>query len=95
MLKKLKLREYVAFKGCWGMLTDRNNPSLNTTDDLLYVFPDNRSYAIDSHVPYMEVACGIRNIVKFFGVDYVRRINYLDIPGAKKNGVRFNFTFSF
>ena len=95
LLKKLKLREYVAFKGCWGMLTDRNNPSLNTTDDLLYVFPDNRSYAIDSHVPYMEVACGIRNIVKFFGVDYVRRINYLDIPGAKKNGVRFNFTFSF
>lgn len=95
LLKKLKLREYVAFKGCWGMLTDRNNPLLNTTDDLLYAFPDNRSYAIDSHVPYMEVACGIRNIVKFFGVDYVRRINYLDIPGAKKNGVRFNFTFSF
>lgn len=95
LLKKLKLREYIGFKGCWGMLTDKNNPAKNTTDDLLYEFPDNRSYAIDSHVPYMEFACGIRNILKLFGVDYVRRLNYLDIPGAKKNGVRFNLTFSF
>lgn len=95
LLKKLKLREYIGFKGCWGMLTDKNNPAKNTTDDLLYAFPDNRSYAIDSHVPYMEFACGIRNILKLFGVDYVRRLNYLDIPGAKKNGVRFNLTFSF
>ena len=95
LLKKLKLREYIGFKGCWGMLTDKNNPAKNTTDDLLYAFPDNRSYAIDSHVPYMEFSCGIRNILKLFGVDYVRRLNYLDIPGAKKNGVRFNLTFSF
>ena len=95
LLKKLKLREFVAFKGCWGMLTDRNNPAKNAGDDLLYAFPDNRSYAIDSHVPYMEVACGVRNILKLFGVDYVRRLNYLDIPGAKKNGIRFNLTFSF
>lgn len=95
LLKKLKLREYIGFKGCWGMLTDKNNPAKNTTDDLLYEFPDNRSYAIDSHVPYMEFSCGIRNILKLFGVDYVRRLNYLDIPGAKKNGVRFNLTFSF
>ena len=95
LLKKLKLREYIGFKGCWGMLTDKNNPAKNTTDDLLYEFPDNRSYAIDSHVPYMEFSCGIRNILKLFGVDYVRRLNYLDIPGAKKNGVRFNLTLSF
>ena len=95
LLKKLKLREYIGFKGCWGMLTDKNNPVKNTTDDLLYKFPDNRSYAIDSHVPYMEFSCGIRNILKLFGVDYVRRLNYLDIPGAKKNGVRFNLTLSF
>ena len=95
LLKKLKLREYIGFKGCWGMLTDKNNPAKNTTDDLLYAFPDNRSYAIDSHVPYMEFSCGIRNILKLFGVDYVRRLNYLDIPGAKKNGVRFNLTLSF
>ena len=96
LFKKLKLREYVAFKGCWGMLTDKNNPTLeqNRNDEMLYEFPD-RSSAIDPHVPYMEFACGIRNIFKLFGVDYVRRINYLDRPGVKKNGIRFNLTFSF
>ena len=96
LFKKLKLREYVAFKGCWGMLTDKNNPTLeiNANDDMLYEFPD-RSSAINPHVPYMEFACGIRNILKLFGVDYVRRLNYLEHPGTKKNGIRFNLTFSF
>lgn len=94
LLKKLKLREHVAFRGVWGTLTDKNNPNINTGDDLLYAFPD-RSYAIDGKRPYMEVAVGIRNIFKLFGVDYVRRLNYHEHPGTKKNGVRFNLTFSF
>ena len=61
---------------------------------MLYQFPEG-SYAIDGSKPYMEVAVGIRNILKVFGVDYVRRLNYFDHPGVKKNGVRFNLTFSF
>lgn len=94
LFKKLKLREYFAFRGVWGTLTDKNNPLLNTGDDMLYQFPEG-SYAIDGSKPYMEVAVGIRNILKVFGVDYVRRLNYFDHPGVKKNGVRFNLTFSF
>ena len=94
LFKKLKLREYFAFRGVWGTLTDKNNPLKNTGDDMLYQFPEG-SYAIDSHKPYMELAVGVRNILKVFGVDYVRRLNYLDNPGVKKNGVRFNLTFSF
>ena len=94
LFKKLKLREYLAFRGVWGTLTDRNNPLLNAGDDMLYQFPEG-SYAIDGSKPYMEVAVGIRNILKVFGVDYVRRLNYFDHPGVKKNGVRFNLTFSF
>ena len=94
LFKKLKLREYLAFRGVWGTLTDKNNPLLNTGDDMLYQFPEG-SYAIDGSKPYMEVAVGIRNILKVFGVDYVRRLNYFDHPGVKKNGVRFNLTFSF
>ena len=94
LFKKLKLREYLAFRGVWGSLTDRNNPLKNAGDDMLYQFPEG-SYAIDGSKPYMEVAVGIRNILKVFGVDYVRRLNYFDHPGVKKNGVRFNLTFSF
>ena len=95
LFKKLKLREFVAFKGCWGTLTDRNNPVLNRNDEMLYEFPSDRSYAMDPHKPYMEFACGIRNILKLFGVDYVRRLNYHDHEGTSKNGIRFNLTFSF
>ena len=93
LLKKLKLREQIAFRGVWGTLTDKNNPAKNAGDDMLYAFPEG-SYAIGK-TPYMEVAVGIRNIFKVFGVDYVRRLNYHDHPGTHKNGVRFNLTFSF
>lgn len=94
LLKKLKLREYVAFRGVWGTLTDKNNPWKNSGDDMLYEFPEG-SYPISPSKPYMEVAVGVRNIFKIFGVDYVRRINYHEHPGTKKNGVRLNLTFSF
>ncbi|MBR6032316.1 MAG: carboxypeptidase-like regulatory domain-containing protein [Bacteroidaceae bacterium] len=93
LFKKLKLREYVAFRGVWGSLTDKNNPEMNANDDMLYRFPEG-SYAIDGSRPYMELAVGIRNIFKIFGVDYVRRLNYHE-HGARKNGVRFNLTFTF
>ncbi len=92
-LKKLKLREYIAFRGVWGMLTDKNNPAKNPDDPMLFAFPEG-SYPIGK-TPYMEVAVGVRNIFKVFGVDYVRRLNYLDNPKAKKNGIRFNLTISF
>ena len=79
------------------MLTSRNNPTLekNAGDEMLYMFPDERSSAMDPHTPYIELAVGVRNILKLFGVDYVRRLNYLDKPGVKKNGIRFYLTFSF
>jgi hypothetical protein len=94
LFKKLKLREHIAFKGVWGTLTDKNNPLKNTEDDMIYAFPEG-SYPLLGSTPYMELAVGIRNILKIFGVDYVRRLNYHDNPGTRKNGVRFNLTFTF
>ena len=94
LFKKLKLREYLAFRGVWGYLTSKNDPFKNPTDGMLFEFPEG-SYVMDSSKPYMEVAVGVRNIFKLFGVDYVRRLNYLDHPDTKANGVRFNLTLSF
>lgn len=94
LFKKLKLREYVAFRGVWGTLTDKNNPETNPNDAMLYQFPEG-SYPIMGSRPYMEIAVGVRNIFKIFGVDYVRRLNYFEHEGTKKNGVRFNLTLSF
>ena len=93
LIKKLKWREYVAVKGVWGQLTDKNNPTKNTQDDVIFKFPNN-SYAFGK-APYWEVAAGVHNIFKFFGIDYVRRINYLDHVDTDKWGVRFGFLMSF
>ena len=97
LVKHLKWREYVAFKGMWGTLTDKNNPRLltqNATDELLFELPST-TLLMDKKVPYMELVVGVHNIFKFFAIDYVHRFNYNDVPGTKKNGIRFGFNMSF
>ena len=93
LIKKLKWREYVAVKGVWGQLTDKNNPTKNLQDDVIFQFPTN-SYSF-GNTPYWEVAAGVHNIFKFFGIDYVRRINYLNHANVDKWGIRFGFLMSF
>ena len=95
LIKKLKWREYVAVKGFWGNLTDKNNPFLakNQGDQMLYKFPANAH--VMGNTPYWEVVAGVHNIFKFFGVDYVRRITYLNNAGIDKWGIRFGFLMSF
>lgn len=95
LVKKLKWREYVAFKGMWGHLTDKNNPYLpqNANDTELYKFPvDTRVMTRD---PYMEFVVGVHNIFKCLEVDYVRRLTYTNAPGISKNGIRFGFNLVF
>ena len=93
LIKKLKWREFVGIKGMWGHLTDKNNPALHPNDPVLMQFPT-ESHVI-SNKPYWEAMVGIHNIFKFFGVDYVRRLTYKDLPNVDKWGLRFNFMMSF
>ncbi|MDU1892274.1 MAG: DUF5686 family protein [Dysgonomonas sp.] len=90
LIKSLKLREVFGFRGFWGELSRRNNPTYN--NDLL-LFPQ-RTYTTRS-APYMEYNIGIENIFKLFRIDYVRRINYLDHPGIDKDGFRITFDLAF
>jgi hypothetical protein len=93
LIKKLKWREFIGIKGMWGHLTDKNNPFKHPGDPMLFKFPE------ESHImstkPYWEAMVGIHNIFKFFGVDYVRRLTYRDLPNVDKWGLRFNFMMSF
>ena len=93
LIKKLKWREYIAAKGVWGQLTDKNNPLKNPNDDVLFKFPNN-SYTFGD-TPYWELVAGVHNIFKFFGIDYVRRINYLNHPNVDKWGIRMGFLMTF
>ena len=95
LIKKLKWREYIAFKGMWGKLTDKNNPFLeqNANDPVLYKFPEGTN--IMGKKPYLEMVIGIQNIFKMFEIDYVRRLTYTDMPGISRHGIRFGFNIVF
>lgn len=96
LLKKLKWREWIGVKCLWGKLTDKNNPTLaqNAGDDLLMMFPDG-SYVMDPKRPYVELIAGVHNIFKIFHIQYVRRLNYLNLPTSKKHGVRLMVRLTF
>ena len=85
---------------CWAnVLTDKNNPLKNPGDSELFLFPTRdghpTSFVMDSKTPYMECSVGIHNIFKILHIDYVRRLNYLDNPGANKWGIRLMVMMTF
>ncbi|MGI6222003.1 MAG: DUF5686 family protein [Prevotella sp.] len=96
LLKKLKWREYLGVKMLWGKLTDKNNPFLaqNQNSDVLMEFPEGCN-VMDPDKPYFEIVAGIHNIFKLLHVEYVRRLNYNDLPTAHKHGVRVMLRFTF
>lgn len=96
LLKKLKWREFIGIKCLWGTLTDKNNPTLarNAGDNLLMEFPEG-SYVMDPKRPYAELILGIHNIFKLIHIQYVRRLTYLNLPTAKKDGIRFMVRITF
>lgn len=96
LIKKLKWREYLAVKCLWGELSDKNNPYLpqNAGDEVLMMFPAGSS-VMNPKEPYVEMSLGIHNIFKIVHVEYVRRLNYLDLPTAHKHGVRFMIRMTF
>ncbi|MBQ7419367.1 MAG: carboxypeptidase-like regulatory domain-containing protein [Prevotella sp.] len=96
LIKKLHWREYIGFRMLWGQLSDKNNPYLpeNAGSNRLMYFPEG-SYLMDPDKPYAEIVLGIHNIFKFFHVEYVRRLNYNELPTSPKWGMRYVIAFSF
>jgi hypothetical protein len=100
LLRRLKWREVVSFRGLIGSLSDKNDPTALLEDGTprnpeLYNFPsENTIYRMGS-TPYMEFAAGVENIFKCLRVDYIRRLNYLDHPNVQKNGVQITMHLTF
>ncbi len=96
LINKLNLREVIGFRMLWGDLTDKNNPFLNQNKDshsIMY-FPEGTT-VMNNNRPYCELVIGIHNILKFFHVEYVRRLNYNELPTSPKWGMRYVIAFSF
>lgn len=92
VLKKLKLREAISFKGVWGHLSKKNRPWLNSE---LYSFPEVAQTQLMTAEPYMELSAGLDNIFRVLRLDYAWRLNYRNNPQACKSGLRFTFHFTF
>jgi hypothetical protein len=97
LIKKVKLREVVTFKGLWGKLSDENRP---TPKNNLPLFPrdaNNQPTTFSlADKPYMEMSFGIENIFKVLRLDFVKRLSYLDNPNVNSNiGIRFRIRFDF
>ncbi len=103
-LRRLKLREIVSFKGLYGSISDRNNPNLPGNEHLVQL-PVNEEGKTTTfllgNAPYMEASVGISNIFKLLTVDFVKRLNYLDLPntpslfGVDGLGIRFRVGLEF
>lgn len=92
LIKYLKLREVISFRGLYGSLEDKNNPEHNNK---LYRFPYAANCQPMGKVPYMEFGVGIDNIFTFLRLDYVWRLTYRDTPSANLSGLRVQLHFTF
>ncbi|CAM4123763.1 MULTISPECIES: DUF5686 and carboxypeptidase-like regulatory domain-containing protein [Flavobacterium] len=84
LLRKLNLREIIGVKGVYGRVSD-NNIMINASG-LNYIAPDDL---------YWEYHAGVGNIFKVLRIDFAWRGNYLDMPNARKFGVKASFGFYF
>ena len=96
LIKKARLREYFGVKMLWGALSDKNNPYLpqNAGSDILMDFPDETNI-MNPRKPYWEISAGVRGILRFFQIEYVRRMNYNPPTRGSKNSIRLGFTMMF
>ncbi|RNI31867.1 carboxypeptidase-like regulatory domain-containing protein [Rufibacter immobilis] len=96
LIKKTKLREFATVKVLYGKVREENDPEVNK--DLLafpaYATGLPTTYSLDKK-PYVEASLGVGNIFKFFRVDVVKRLTYLDNPGVSEVGIRGRFKFDF
>ena len=83
-MKKLNWREIVGIKAVYGSVSDQNK-AINVSG-LDYRAPVNG---------YWEYHAGIANIFKVLRIDFAWRGSYLDLPDARRFGVKASFGFYF
>lgn len=96
LIKKMKCREFLGIKCLWGGLSAKNNPNMcsNTSSNTIMLFPDGCNI-MNSHIPYWEMAIGVHNILNILHIEYIRRLNYLELPTSNKQAIKIALEFKF
>ena len=92
LIKKLRLREVLTFRGLWGSLSDKNDP-VKSSD--VFLFPSDVPCLPMGSKPYMEAGVGIDNILTILRIDYVWRLTYRENAGTDRRGIRIQLHFNF
>ena len=78
-ISRLHLREYIQVKAIYGGYSDHNAS----------LIPLPAGMRAPSPVPYVEVGCGIENILNLVHVDFLWRVTYRNNPNAANFTVKF------
>jgi hypothetical protein len=85
LFQRLKWREILGVNAIYGGFDEGN------TEELL--LPD-LTYTFDTR-PFVEAYVGVENILRFFRVDAIWRLSYLDNPNTQKFGLLVGFDIQF
>jgi hypothetical protein len=91
LLKRWKLRTFIATNLLMGHLSGKNQAIIPETDN--FGFTVRRPNSLDLK-PYAEFGYGLDNILRFFRVTFLHRVTYRDAPGVRKFGVFFSARFN-
>lgn len=92
LIRKLKWRLVGTANILYGGLSARNRAIISdTTNDGIETLPV--GYLTPSQ-PYVELGYGVENIFKFFRIDFIHRLSYLDNPDIRKFAVLVSVQFS-
>ena len=84
LLRKWGWRERFSFNSYWGDMSKANKD-----------YNKNSNFNLLGKVPFMEASAGVENIFHIISVEYYRRLNYLNNPYARKDGIYVGLTLSF
>ncbi len=84
LMRKLKWREVIYGKGVIGALSEKNKKYNSSAFELN-----------ELNQPFYEAGVGIENIFKFFRIDGVWRLSYLDHPNVNKFNLMITMQFYF
>lgn len=89
LMRKLKWRLVGTANVLYGGLSQKNRALMAeaSPSGAATIAPGN----MVMHKPYVEVGYGVENIFKFFRIDFIHRLSYLDNPDIRKFGVFVSF----
>lgn len=84
LLQKRGWRERFSFNAYWGDMSKANQH-----------YNKNSNFNLLGNKPFMEASAGIENIFHILSIEYYRRLDYLNNPYARMDGIYLGITLYF